>query len=57
MPPLISYALVGSPIEHSPSPAMHNAAFETLQMNAGYKLRPADTDAAELIIAELRHGK
>ena len=57
MPPLLSYALVGSPIDHSPSPAMHNAAFQTMNMNAGYKLRPADSEAAELIIAELRHGK
>lgn len=54
---LINYALVGSPIEHSPSPAMHNAAFETLKMNAEYRLRSADEEAAELVLAEIRHGK
>ena len=55
--PLINYALVGSPIDQSPSPAMHNAAFESLKMNAGYKLRPADLETAELVLAEIKHGK
>jgi len=54
---LINYALAGTPIDHSPSPAMHNAAFETLKMNAEYKLRPADTETAEYVLAEIRHGK
>jgi len=32
------YGLVGSPIKHSLSPCMHNAAFAKLKINARYKL-------------------
>jgi shikimate dehydrogenase len=32
------YGLVGYPVKHSVSPAMHNAAFASLRMNAKYKL-------------------
>ncbi|MEC8050228.1 MAG: hypothetical protein VX210_05490, partial [Myxococcota bacterium] len=41
MPPKIRYGLVGDPIEHSLSPVMHNAAFESMNMNAEYLLRPS----------------
>lgn len=40
MTPLKIYGLVGYPIGHSLSPAMHNAAFARLQINAEYKLFP-----------------
>lgn len=36
--PRRQFALVGSPISASPSPAMHNAAFETLQLPHHYGL-------------------
>lgn len=36
-PPKI-YGLVGYPVKHSLSPAMHNAAFAHLKIDAGYKL-------------------
>ena len=49
--------VIGDPVDHTASPAMHNAAFETLKMNAGDKLRPADQEAAELVLAEIKHGK
>jgi len=32
------YALLGHPVGHSLSPAMHNAAFEALGLNARYTL-------------------
>jgi len=32
------YGLIGSPVSHSLSPAMHNAAFRALKINAEYKL-------------------
>ena len=32
------YGLIGYPIKHSLSPAMHNAAFKKLKMNALYML-------------------
>jgi shikimate dehydrogenase len=32
------YGLIGYPVKHSVSPAMHNAAFKTLGINAEYKL-------------------
>ena len=57
MPPPMPYALIGSPIDASPSPAMHNAAFEALGMNASYKLRPTEPEHAEDVMAEMRHGK
>ncbi len=39
------YALVGSPISHSVSPAMHNAAFRAARLNAVYlPLRASDAD-------------
>ena len=43
-PPSI-YGLIGYPVSHSLSPAMHNAAFRTLGVNAEYRLfevRPQD---------------
>ncbi|MEE2960098.1 MAG: shikimate dehydrogenase [Myxococcota bacterium] len=57
MPPKIAYALVGDPIDQSPSPAMHNAAFAELNMNAEYRLRPTKPEDKELLLAEIRHGK
>jgi len=37
--PLI-FGLVGFPVKHSFSPAMHNAAFKALDINAKYKVMP-----------------
>ena len=38
MNPLKTFGLVGYPVKHSLSPAMHNAAFKFLKMDAQYKL-------------------
>ena len=42
------YGLVGSPIDHSVSPHMHNAAFRDTQLDAVYLPLPA-TDAADFV--------
>lgn len=42
------YGLVGYPVKHSFSPAMHNAAFRALEINAEYRLfevRPEELEA------------
>lgn len=38
MPPPKIYGLIGYPVKHSLSPAMHNAAFKALKINAEYRL-------------------
>jgi 3-dehydroquinate dehydratase/shikimate dehydrogenase len=42
------YGLVGSPIDHSVSPHMHNAAFRAIQLDAVYLPLPA-TDARDFV--------
>lgn len=46
--------IIGWPVAHSVSPAMHNAAFETLGMNWRYELLPTPPEAIEQRVAELR---
>jgi shikimate dehydrogenase len=48
--------LIGNPVEHSLSPAMHNAAFAALGIDARYELWPTDLDDLPDRIAGLRHG-
>lgn len=50
------YALVGSPIDRSPSPAMHNAGFAAIGLEARYELRPTAVEDAETVLDELRAG-
>ncbi len=38
MSPIKIYGLIGNPIKHSLSPAMHNAAFKALNIDSEYKL-------------------
>jgi shikimate dehydrogenase len=49
--------LIGWPVEHSRSPAMHNAAFAALGLNWRYVLLPAQPDQIAAIIARLRSGE
>ncbi|HYB58632.1 MAG TPA: shikimate dehydrogenase [Candidatus Acidoferrales bacterium] len=44
------YAVLGSPIGHSLSPAMHNAAFRALSLNATYYAFDVDAKRAETAI-------
>lgn len=48
------FALVGHPISQSPSPAMHNAAFAHLQLDATYHLRPTQLQDVSALLAELQ---
>ncbi len=46
--------IIGWPVAHSLSPAMHNAAFHALGMDWRYELLPTPPDAVERRVAELR---
>ncbi len=46
--------IIGWPVAHSVSPAMHNAAFDALGMDWRYELLPTPPDAVEQRVAELR---
>ncbi|MBI3991263.1 MAG: shikimate dehydrogenase, partial [Candidatus Omnitrophica bacterium] len=48
------YGLIGYPVEHSFSPAMHNAAFTHLKINAEYRLFPLKEDELEGFFANLK---
>ncbi len=48
--------LIGWPVEHSVSPAMHNAAFEALGLPWRYALIPTAPDRLERELANLRSG-
>lgn len=49
------YGLLGYPLTYSLSPAMHNAAFEALGMDAAYELWPTHPDALPHKVDALRH--
>jgi shikimate dehydrogenase len=53
----LNFALVGSPIDQSPSPAMHNAAFKALGMDAFYSLRVTDQNHVAVLMNEIKSGK
>ncbi len=47
------YGLLGWPVKHSFSPAMHNAAFKALGINAEYKLFPVAPDDIDTFLGSL----
>jgi shikimate dehydrogenase len=46
--------LIGWPVEHSVSPAMHNAAFEVLGLPWHYKLLPTPADQVKAVLTSLK---
>jgi shikimate dehydrogenase len=46
--------IVGYPVEHSMSPAMHNAAFKALGLDAEYRLAPVEPGQLGTFIEKLR---
>ncbi len=48
--------LIGYPVEHSMSPAMHNAAFKALGLDAEYSLAPVEPGRLGAFIEKLREG-
>ena len=49
-----NYYLIGSPVSHSLSPAMHNLAFHTLGINARYGLLEADLTTLSEAVKQLK---
>jgi shikimate dehydrogenase len=45
--------VLGHPVEHSRSPAMHNAAFEALGLDWRYELLPVEPERFEAFVGEL----
>jgi shikimate dehydrogenase len=55
--PRMTVGLVGWPVEHSRSPAMHNAAFAVLRLNWRYILLPTPPDQLAAVVARIRSGE
>ncbi len=53
----ITVGLIGWPVEHSRSPAMHNAAFEALGLDWRYILLPTPPDQVGTVVARIRSGE
>ncbi len=49
--------LIGWPVEHSRSPAMHNAAFAALDLDWRYILLPTPPDELEAVATRIRAGE
>ncbi len=49
--------LIGWPVEHSRSPAMHHAAFAALGLKWRYVLLPTPADQLEAVVARIRAGE
>ena len=53
----LTVGLIGWPVEHSRSPAMHNAAFAALGLDWHYILLPTPPDQVEAVVARIRSGE
>ncbi|MDD5421857.1 MAG: shikimate dehydrogenase [Candidatus Omnitrophica bacterium] len=49
----LKYGLIGYPVKHSLSPAMHNAAFEELGMDAEYSLFEVEPKELDIFLKEM----
>ena len=53
----LTYGLIGHPVEHSLSPAMQNAAFNALKIDAEYKLFNIEPAKLEPFLKDLAKNK
>ena len=51
------FAVIGNPVEHSLSPALHNWVFKSLNIQADYKKTRVDKEGLIDIIQQIRNGK
>ena len=52
-----TYCIIGDPVDHSLSPAMHNAAFKALNLNCTYIAFRVKEDELEAAIQSLKNTK
>jgi len=52
----LRFAVIGDPVSHSKSPAMHNAAFRSLGIPHRFEARPTSVDDLPIVIDQLRGG-
>lgn len=50
------FAIVGDPVMHSMSPAIHNAGFAAYDIDATFEYLPTTTDQFETVVGTLRDG-
>jgi shikimate dehydrogenase len=50
---MLRVGVLGWPVAHSRSPAMHNAAFEALGLDWRYELLPVEPERFEVFVREL----
>lgn len=51
------FVVLGHPVAHSRSPAIHEAAYAELDLDAGYGRRDVDAQGLAAAIDDLRHGR
>ena len=51
------FAVVGDPVDHSRSPAIHTAGFRALGIDATFEALRVSPDDFELVVADLRNGR
>jgi shikimate dehydrogenase len=52
----VRFAVVGDPVDHSRSPAIHNAAFKSLGIDAAFEKMRVPEDSFALVVEALRSG-
>jgi len=53
----VRFGVVGDPVLHSRSPAIHNAAFEALGLSASFELLPTAQENFDVVARALRSGE